>query len=327
MTRVSHFVALGDSITAGLGDGVSMGRDRGRNNGPALHGRGWAAVLANCFDPAAGVAFTNLATTGATATDVRRRQLPVALCLEPDLVSVIAGMNDLLKPSFDPLLLRQDLVWTVGRLRAAGVTVLTAKLHDPTRLLRLPGPLRRRLAARVLELNAAVDAAAGTDPGVLVVDLSAHDEVYRPTTFDVDRVHPGPYGHRLLAQVFAERLAAAGAPIVRMPAATYPTPPRPSRLDHAVWLACVGVPWLVGRCLLRLDGGARRLPAAGTGRIGQVQVPAPGERGLTFASRLPPGPLLPTVGECNPAPIPFPGPPSSPVGATPGSPASSAWTT
>lgn len=272
VTNIGHFVALGDSITAGLGDGVSMGRDRCRNNGSVLDGRGWAALLAGCLDPTPGVRFTNLATTGATAADVRRSQLPVALRLQPDLASVIAGMNDLLRPGFDPLALRHELVWTVGRLRAAGVTVLTAKLHDPGRMLRLPGLLRRRLSERVDRLNAAVDAAAGDDPGVLVVDLSTHDEVYLPTTFDVDRVHPGPRGHRLLARAFAECLVAAGAPVVAMPVLDTPST-SPSRLDHAVWLAAVGVPWLAGRCRHHINGG-RDVATAPRGNVTGTRGPA-----------------------------------------------------
>jgi hypothetical protein len=241
---------------------------------------------------------------------------------------VIAGMNDLIKPRFDPLALRHNLVWTVGRLRTAGVVVLTAKLHDPGRLLRLPGPLHRRLTERVAELNAAVDAAAGGDPGVLVVDLSMHDEAYLPSTFDVDRVHPGPRGHRLLAREFAERLAAAGAPIATLPSLEGP-PSRPSRLDHAVWLAAVGVPWLLGRTTRPLLGRTTQaLLDRSTRQPREPRASAQSApRGLRHVSCLPPASALPTVGECVPARFPFPGPPSSPAGATRGWLDSSAWTT
>jgi hypothetical protein len=70
--------------------------------------------------------------------------------------------------------------------------------------------------------------------------------VYRLTTFDVDRVHPGPRGHQLLARAFAERLCGLGVPIAQMPADA-PDGPCPSSVDHAVWLASVGAPWLCGR--------------------------------------------------------------------------------
>jgi lysophospholipase L1-like esterase len=240
---VRCYVALGDSITAGLGDGVSMGRYQ---LPVTLAGRGWAALLAASLGPPGSVRYANLATTGATAREVRTIQLPTALALQPQLASLVVGMNDVLKPSFDPLRVRHDLVWSIGRLRAEGVIVLTARWHDPTRLLRLPGPVRRRLAGRIDLLNAAVDAAAGSDRGVLVVDLGLHPEAYRLSTFDVDRVHPGPRGHRLLARAFAELLWMSGVPLVDLPAAGREAPP-PSTVDHAVWIASVGVPWLLGR--------------------------------------------------------------------------------
>ncbi len=253
---VRCFVALGDSITAGLGDGVSMGRDRRDASGAVLRGRGWAARMAGCLGPPELVRFTNLATTGATATDVRRCQVPAATALRPDVASIIAGMNDLLRPSFDSLRLRHDLVWSVGALRACGAVVLIARIHDPGRVFRLPGPMRRRLTRRVDVLNAAVDAAAGSDPGVGVVDLADHPEVYRLTTFDVDRVHPGPRGHQLLARAFVERLAAIGVPVAELPAVA-PDGPCPSSLDHAMWLASVGAPWLLGRVTAPLRAYAR----------------------------------------------------------------------
>lgn len=247
---VIRFVALGDSLTAGLGDGVSMGRDHAP---AALAGRGFAALLAAMLAPPGHVHYENLARTGATAHEVRVRQLPVALALRPALACVVAGMNDVLKPTFDPLRLRQNLVWSIGRLRADGVVVLTARLPDPGALLPLPGPVERVLAERVGHLNAAIDAAAARDPGVLVVDLGQHPAVRRRSTFDVDRVHPGPHGHRLIARAFAERLRQSGMMLADLPEPVQ-APPPPATLEHLRWIATIGVPWLVGRVrVLRRD--------------------------------------------------------------------------
>ncbi|WP_462188562.1 MULTISPECIES: SGNH/GDSL hydrolase family protein [unclassified Frankia] len=249
-TGSRRFVALGDSITVGLGDGVTMGREHRRS---ATGGRGFAARLAACLGPAGAVEFTNLATTGATTHDVRTRQLPVALSLGPQIASVIAGMNDVLKPTFDPLRLRQDLVWTVGRLRADGVVVLTATMPDPSRLLPVPAPFGRILSERVERLNAAVHAAARTDPGVLMVDLGGHPAVRSRSSFDVDRIHPGPRGHRLIAQAFAHRLSHAGVALVGLPDGPDHEEPAPGIIEHSYWLLSVGLPWLAGRCLPRGD--------------------------------------------------------------------------
>ncbi|WP_231861115.1 MULTISPECIES: SGNH/GDSL hydrolase family protein [Frankia] len=248
---------MGDSITVGLGDGVTMGREHRRT---ATHGRGFAARLAERLGPPGAVDYTNLATTGATARDVRTRQLPVALTRDPQVATVVAGMNDVLKRTFDPLQVRQDLVWTVSRLRAGGAVVLTATLPDPGRLLPLPAPLARVLAYRVGRLNAAVRATARADPGVLVVDLGRHPAVRHRSSFDVDRVHPGPHGHRLIAQAFALRLAQAGLPLVGAPSGPGAAGDldaevtAPGTLRHSYWLLSVGLPWLAGRCL---PGGDR----------------------------------------------------------------------
>ncbi len=258
-TATTCFVALGDSITAGLGDGVSMGRYRRDHAARALAGRGWAAMLAACLAPAEQVRFANLATTGATTRDVRETQIPVALTLRPQIASLVAGMNDLLSPGFDPLRLRHNLVWSVRDLRAAGVLVLMARLHDPGRLLRLPRPARRLLTTRIGQLNAAVDAAAAADPEVLVIDLARHPEVYRLSTFDVDRVHPGPRGHQLMARAFAETLREAGVPLLALPAVGPPA--TPSRLAHARWMVSVGVPWLLARPASPLRRRVRHLMA------------------------------------------------------------------
>ncbi|MCK9924628.1 SGNH/GDSL hydrolase family protein [Frankia sp. AgPm24] len=283
----ARFVALGDSITVGLGDGVTMGREH-RGTAPP---RGFAARFVDLLGPPGTIDYANLATTGATARDVRLRQLPAALECAPQLATVVAGMNDVLKPSFDALRLRQDLVWTVSRLRAEGATVLTATMPDPGRLLRLPAPLARLLTERVGRLNAAVWATARHDPGVLVVDLGHHPAVRRRSTFDVDRVHPGPHGHQLIAEAFTHRLSqataspAAGPFTVGRPPAGVPrieghgetgrsarahgagsplgvglagapeaAPAAPGTLRHGLWLVQVGMPWLLGRCL----AGGRR---------------------------------------------------------------------
>ncbi|WP_322766297.1 SGNH/GDSL hydrolase family protein [Frankia sp. Cr1] len=269
------FVALGDSITAGLGDGVSMGRYRRAHADRALAGRGWAAALAASLAPADQVRFANLATTGATTKDVRDSQIPVARTLRPQIVSMIAGMNDIMSPGFDPLRLRHNLVWGVRDLRADGIWVLMARLHDPGRLLRLPGPARRLLTTRVGQLNAAVDAAAAADPGVLVVDLARHPDIYQLSTFDVDRVHPGPRGHQLIARAFAEALCKAGIPLLALPKMGPPTA-APTRLAHARWMAQVGVPWLLARPAAPIRRRAERIRAERIRAERRQSSPAPG---------------------------------------------------
>src|SRR5260370_37713612 len=85
---MTTFVALGDSITVGMGD-------------PAPEGgwRGWAALLAASLHQPV---IHNLATLGALAADVERTQLPAATELKPDVASVVVGINDTLLCHFYP---------------------------------------------------------------------------------------------------------------------------------------------------------------------------------------------------------------------------------
>jgi lysophospholipase L1-like esterase len=86
--RAVRFVALGDSLTEGVGD-------------PAGDGwRGWAALLSGGL-AAKDVDFTNLAVSGAQTRDVLERQTPAALDLRPDIVAVVIGVNDTLRCTFD----------------------------------------------------------------------------------------------------------------------------------------------------------------------------------------------------------------------------------
>jgi lysophospholipase L1-like esterase len=138
---MTTFVALGDSITVGMGD-------------PAPEGggwRGWATLLAGTL-PQPEV--HNLATLGALAADVEHVQLPAATAMRPDLASVVVGINDTLRGDFDPERTGASVGRTVAALRAAGAEVLTMRLPDPGQMFGLPGALARPLARRMRAVNA-----------------------------------------------------------------------------------------------------------------------------------------------------------------------------
>src|SRR5262249_54931827 len=123
-SEMTTFTALGDSITLGLGDPL-----------PGGGWRGWASLLAEGL-PAAS--FHNRATPGAQTVHVGSDQLPRALALRPDVASVVVGVNDTLRAGFDPVRIEAALAHVVGSLRDAGAVVLTMRLPDPGRMLRLP---------------------------------------------------------------------------------------------------------------------------------------------------------------------------------------------
>jgi lysophospholipase L1-like esterase len=231
---VTTFAALGDSITLGIGDPVSAGADRAW--------RGWAWLLADgLIEPELHI----LAASGARVADIERDQLPRALALRPDIASVVFGINDTLRPGFDPELIESSAARTVGALRASGAQVLTMRLPDAGRMLRLPGALARPLAARTQQINTVLDGIA-VRFGTLHFDAAGTPEAYDRQMWAADRLHPNERGHRLIARSFHGLLAGAGHRLGPPPSAEPANPP-PSRIQVAAWLATRGTAWVLRR--------------------------------------------------------------------------------
>lgn len=249
---MTTFVALGDSITLGIGDPVRLVPPPGRRSGMRAW-RGWAVLLAETLpNPALHI----VAGNGALMADLERDQLPAALQLRPDVASVIIGINDTLRPNFDPDRLAETSAHVIGALRAAGADVLTMRLPDPGRMLHLPEVLARPLARRAHLLNDVIDQMAERF-STLHFDAAGDADVYHPAMWAVDRLHPSERGHRHIARRFHELLAGAGHPLGPPPGAE-PLEEPPTRVEQFAWLATKGTAWVVRRstdlvpCLLSL---------------------------------------------------------------------------
>ncbi|MFI1732525.1 SGNH/GDSL hydrolase family protein [Streptomyces acidicola] len=230
--RPLRFVALGDSLTEGVGD-------------PAGDGwRGWAALLADGLDPA--VDFTNLAVSGAQTRDVLERQTPAALALRPDVVSIVIGVNDTLRCTFDIHAVAARLDRAYAAFRAQGTGLLTACLPDPGSMLGLPGSLARPLARRQRAVNTVVHALSERYEAV---HLHASEGAWLMdrAMWSADRLHPSERGHRQLAVRFHALLAEAGIATGTEPSAE-PEFPVPTRSASLLWLATKGTGWVARRC-------------------------------------------------------------------------------
>ena len=115
--RWTKFVAMGDSLTEGVGDEDVTGRPRG-----------WADRFAEeIAHRQVGLRYANLAVRGLTTADVLAAQVPAALALRPDLVSAIVGMNDLILPNLALRAVLRDYDDLLDRIGATTATVLTAR--------------------------------------------------------------------------------------------------------------------------------------------------------------------------------------------------------
>ncbi|MEU3571540.1 SGNH/GDSL hydrolase family protein [Kitasatospora sp. NPDC036755] len=249
-----RFVALGDSLTEGIGDQVGEGW------------RGWAAVLAGSLAPEGRqVEFTNLAYSGALTSELTNRQLPAALALRPQLAAVVVGGNDTLRTGFDIRRTTRELDATMGELSGQGAGLLTACLPDPGSLLRLPAPLARPLARRMRAVNTVVHALTERHRAVHL-HIAELPWLAERRLLSVDRLHPSAEGHHLIARRFHGLLTEAGHPL-GPPPTTAPAEPPPGPAADLWWMATQGTRWLAARSTDLLPGLLALAAAEGAARL------------------------------------------------------------
>ncbi|MFJ3704019.1 MULTISPECIES: SGNH/GDSL hydrolase family protein [unclassified Streptomyces] len=239
-----RYVALGDSQTEGLGD---------KDDTVGL--RGFADRLAEHLAVGGSeVLYANLAVRGRLAGQVRAEQLGPALALRPDLATVVAGVNDALRPRFDAAAVIGHVEEMFAALTQAGAHVVTLTFPDVTKIVPLARPIRPRL----LDLNARIRSAAARH-GVTVVETGRSAVATDPRLWGADRLHASPLGH--------ERIAAAAARTLGLPGSddtwSLPLPPRTVPTGRQAtgaelrWAAAFLGPWLGRRLRARSSGDGR----------------------------------------------------------------------
>jgi lysophospholipase L1-like esterase len=228
-----RYVALGDSFTEGVGD-----PDPDRPNGV----RGWAdrvaEVLARRTD---GFGYANLAIRGRKLPAVLAEQIEPALALTPDLVTLYAGGNDILRPKVDIDALMRDYATAVGRLRSTGAHVVLFTGFDLGF-----APLFRHLRGRVAIYNELVREIAD-DASATLVDYWRMREFRDARLWDVDRMHMSAAGHQRMAIAVLDTLGVAHdlRPEELTPAPTLD--PRARRTADLAWARSHLAPWVQRR--------------------------------------------------------------------------------
>jgi lysophospholipase L1-like esterase len=183
VTLIRSFVALGDSFTEGLDD------PRADQAGYLGWADRFAEMLAG-YQP--GLRYANLAVRGKLLREVIEEQVPRAIGMAPDLVSLAAGGNDMLRPRTDPDALADSFDDVVRTLLMAGCQVLMFTGFDPRfPVLRL---IRGKVAAFNMHLRAIADR-----HGCYVVDLWSMRVLCDPRAWSADRLHLTPDAHRRVA--------------------------------------------------------------------------------------------------------------------------------
>ena len=196
LQQFERYVAIGDSSTEGLEDPAADG---------SYHG--WANRFAEHVAAAqhTTLLYANLAVRGRKTREVRDEQLAPALAMRPDLATVFAGVNDVVRRSCDVRQVADDLEFMLQSLRDGGATVLTITMPDLSAVVPLAALMRNRLLA----LNELVRAACART-GAHCVDLAAHAVTHDLRLWHPDRLHANSDGHRRIAAALAESLGLAG---------------------------------------------------------------------------------------------------------------------
>ncbi|HKD87981.1 MAG TPA: SGNH/GDSL hydrolase family protein, partial [Streptosporangiaceae bacterium] len=162
----------------------------------------------------------------------------------PDLVSIAAGGNDLLRPKADPDALAATFEQAVAALRQAGGQVMLFTGFDPGGF-----PVIRLIRGKAAAFNAQLREIASRY-GCLHVDLWSMRTLADRREWCEDRLHLAPDGHRRVALRACE---VAGIPVT----ADWrePLPPDPAgqpswlaaRQQDMYWARAYAVPWLQRR--------------------------------------------------------------------------------
>ena len=234
-TVFSRYVALGDSTTEGLDDPDGVGGYRG-----------WANRFAEQIAAHQGhLLYANLAVRGLKTRQILDTQLERALSMHPDLATVVAGTNDVLRRHFDAELYGDNMRIMLSALIKQGATVLTFTLPDLSPVM----PSARLLAGRIVLMNDVLRRVS-RETGAIVVDLAMHSVGADRRLWSVDRLHANALGH--------ERIAAALAAAINLPGANSrwadelepDTRPRGFAVrahDEWQWARNYLVPWMVRR--------------------------------------------------------------------------------
>jgi lysophospholipase L1-like esterase len=247
----TRYVAIGDSFTEGMCD----------DDAAFLHDgefAGWADRLAEHLSGIAHSAgqsfgYANLAVRGRKLADVVGPQLEGALALEPDLVSLVGGGNDILRPKADLDALAADLEEAVARIRATGADVLMATPVDPA-----DAPLVKATRGRAAIYTAHIWTIAGRH-GAHVVNQWGMRALRDWRMWSEDRIHMTSEGHRRVALAALEALGRS-VPDADWATPLEPAPPvsrREALQANAQWAKEYVGPWVQRRITGRSSGDLR----------------------------------------------------------------------
>ncbi|MHA7262808.1 SGNH/GDSL hydrolase family protein [Arthrobacter sp. TMN-37] len=187
-----RYVALGDSFTEGVGD-----PSRILPNGV----RGWADRVAERLAKSEpGWEYANLAIRSKRLRHIAAEQLGPALAMEPTLITLYAGGNDIMDAGTNVTELLNAYERLVAPLAATGARLLLFTGYDVE-----VSPALRLLRKRHAVYNDGVRAIADRY-GAALVDYWAMDAYQDRRMWASDRLHMSKAGHKYMAAQVLDQL-------------------------------------------------------------------------------------------------------------------------
>ncbi|TNP28242.1 SGNH/GDSL hydrolase family protein [Bacillus sp. CD3-5] len=187
-----RFVAIGDSFTEGIGDEVER-----------IALKSWVDhfVQICAFD----MEYANFTKRGLVTKEIRSQQLEKALTFNPDLVSLIAGANDVLKGRWNHQEYKNDMEFMIDILSKADADIIIGNLPDFTVRLPLSSKKKQVVKEQLLEANEVIRSLS-KEYKLHHVDFWDHHLVNDDTVWSKDLIHPNSKGYVKVAELIHSSL-------------------------------------------------------------------------------------------------------------------------
>lgn len=228
-----RYVALGDSFTEGIGDPDP--------HNPGRH-RGWADRVAQQLSTTVpDFAYANLAIRGRLINQIVAEQVEPAIELKPDLISICAGGNDVIRPGGDPDKIAEKLDGAINELSGTGATIVLLTGPDIR-----DTPVLGGIRGKVAIYNENVRAIAQRYDAV-VGDLWALSELRQTPMWDPDRLHFSPAGHQIISAMVLDALNVPHEPVMDSQLEHATRSWREARIEDLQWAREYFGPWILRR--------------------------------------------------------------------------------